>query len=331
MLPLLLGAVACGTSNTNDPEKSSVVLHLGAGTGMQPHFSNADSLTVKRIIVIPFVKRDESLSDDNENFVPDLNLMKQRDIVDFPVRDIVLYLEARRTYKLLVVGCKRRDYDLAFRGTAMNRFEMGTFDVTATLANFDLHPKTANQTPEFYTCVCRVDGTETEAFLPDKTELLTGELTRIVSGLSVTITDIPTYVESISLIAENLTISSTAVTGSVVLFQDTGRNEDSLLATQVPTEEGTIEFNVYLLPMMPSHDTEFYLEVTQRNAGAVESHTIITDDMPGVVMNNRFMLWPNRALNLTGNFTKLNVGFQVNTSGINLDDPAWDGIGYGPA
>ncbi|WP_297930612.1 hypothetical protein [uncultured Alistipes sp.] len=288
-------------------------------------FANDGTHRVDRIVAIPFRKTSESLPDDDRNYVPAYTLAVQRDVASFPVTGLVLHLPVGSTYKVLVIGYNRADYDYNDRSNPANRFDLGSLSSTATLADFHLYPKSPTAVPEFFTCLCTAyDGSAAvgTAFRPERNYRLSGALGRLVSGFSVTITGIPPFVKALSLVAENLTRASKATDGSVVLWQTTGDGGNRLIARKTPSAARSVVFDCYLLPTFETRPTRFFLDVEH---GALTQRFVVKVPDSEVSADSRFILKPNRAINVSGGYAAIQLGFNLGFS-VHLDDDAWDGL-----
>lgn len=297
---------------------------FGAGLGTRS-FGNDGTHHVNRIAVIPFRKISEDLPDDDQNYVPTYLFGIQRDITAFPVSNIVVHLPVHATYKLLVIGYSQTDYDYNDRSNPANRFDMGSVSLPTTLDNFCLYPKSPAEVPEFFTCICTAYNGASPVgtvFRPEQRYTLSGTLNRLVSGFSLTITDIPAFVKSISLVAENLTKASKATDASIVLSQTAGDGGNRLIGKKTPPSSWSITFDEYLLPTFGTNTTGFFLDVEYGEY--TQRYTVKVPDSE-VTSGNKFTLNPNHAINISGNYSNINIGFTLSFA-INLDDNAWDGI-----
>ena len=147
-------------------------------------------------------------------------------------------------------------------------------------------------------------------------------LKRIVSGLTLDITNIPAYVTSISLTAEQLVTASRATDGIPTLWQTAGDASSKLIGSRTPIA-GKVKFNQYILAIPDARKTLFYLDVTY--GGIPQRYTMQITNEPNVVSGNRITFSPNHWVKITGNFTNSGLVFILSGT-INLDDNAWDGI-----
>lgn len=71
------------------------------------------ALSVNRILIVPFRKIDESLTDDPANYVPDYSAARQIDVNSFPTVATMLNLSTASTYQIMIIGYNRNDYDFS--------------------------------------------------------------------------------------------------------------------------------------------------------------------------------------------------------------------------
>ncbi len=325
---LLLGCFLTSCREPDTAEEAmteTVAVRISTDVVQTRSFQNDGTHHVDRIVAIPFRKMSESLSDDDQNYVPAYTLAEQMDVTGFPENDLVLHLPVETTYKVLIIGYNHADYDYNNRSNPANRFDLGAVASPVTLANFYLYPKSATAVPEFFTCVCTAyDGASAvgPAFRPEQNYVLSGALSRLVSGVSVTITGIPTFVKAISLVAENLTKASKATDGSIVLSQTAGDGGNRLIGRETPSADRSIVFDCYLLPTFATNPTRFFLDVEY---GAYTQRYEVKVPDSDVSVSNQFILNPNHAIDISGSYSVINLGFNLGFT-INLDDDAWDGI-----
>ncbi len=332
MLVLSVGCLLPSSCRKESPAETTrqeagaaVEVIVSAESSCTRAFQNGGSHNVNRIAVIPFRKISESMTDDNSSYVPDYSLAVQKDITAFPVNGIVLHLPVSTTYKVLVIGYNTADYNFSDMNSPSNRFTIGSLTSPATLESLYLYPKSAVSVPQFFTCICTAySGTRPAgtAFRPGQGLTLSGTLKRIVSGLSVTITDVPAFVKSVSLVAENLTKASKATDGSIVLSQTASDEESRIIRKMVPGQDKRIVFNEYLLPTFKTNMTRFFLDVEY---GPYTHRYVVKVPDSDISSANKLALLPNQAINISGSYGKINIGFTLGFA-INLDDDAWDGI-----
>lgn len=327
-IPLLtLAFVSCNRDDDTDispGETVAVAVNFGIEGDVTKSFVNNQSHHVNRILILPFRKTAENLPDVDASFQPAYSLGVQLDVGSFPVNSAAIRLQPGTSYRVLVIGYNTSDYDFKNQSSPANRFSMGAATTPVHFGNFSLIPSTPVVVPEFFTCTAQASlgGVQQGAtFKPEQGVTLTGQLKRLVSGFSVTLTDVPTYVKSISLIAGNLVKSSRTLDAAPVTWQVAGDGAIRILAKKTPSA-GSVVFDQYLLPTLDAQKTEFYLDV--EFGGSVQRYSVLVAD--GVVSSgNKLIFNPNQAINLTGSYTKVNFGFTLNY-GINLDDNQWDGL-----
>lgn len=281
--------------------------------------------SVNRVLILPFKKTNESLANDPANFVPDYTAVKQIDLNAFPLNTAMLRMTAGSTYQLMVIGYNRNDYDFANPAASGRRFDLGISGRPSTLADVNLKLINATDVPELFSCMGNgYNGTVSVGglFKPEQVNNIKGTLNRISSGLTLNITNIPAYVSSIRLRAEQLVTAVKAADGTPVQWQvvgDTGVRTLELLAPA----SGKVTFNMFMLPTLDARKTLLYLDVIY--AGITEQYTVKIADVANVVSGNRIIFSPNHWVRIDGDYNKINLGFTLSNN-INLDDNAWDGI-----
>ena len=284
------------------------------------------TLSANRILILPFVKTNESQGNNADNFTPVYSAAKELDATSFPVVGTMLNLSAASTYQIAVVGYNQNDYDFTNPASPSRRFDIGSATTPITLANLYLKPVSPVSVPEFFTCIGNaysVSGaSQGTAFKPGQTKYVTGSLTRIVSGLTLNITGIPGYITSITLVAERLVTASKSTDGTPLLMQTAGDAGLKVFETQVPIA-GSVSFNKLVLPTMDAQNTLLYLDV--KYGIFTDRYTVKVPDMAGVSAANRLTFNPNHQVNITGIYSSINFGFTLSET-INLDDNAWDGL-----
>ena len=330
---VLMFLSACSRSeDLEQPESDLAQLDLSVGSEIlfsSAFSTRAPAYSVNRILVLPFQKLNAALPDDRaDNYVPAWNFAHQWDVSSFPTQSLTLKLLKSFTYKILVIGYKQTDYDYYNQNTVANLVELASQPTPTTLANFQLAPKSPTVVPEFYTCLCTatvngiLSGT---AFTPSdaSTISLSGQLRRFVSGLTVSVTNVPSFVKSMTLTAGNLVkvvqVNDTIATS----VQVPGDNQSRVLQKLTPTS-GNVNFSVFLLPTQNVNKTTFSLVV--RYGSTSETYLIKVPDSQ-VSQSNNVILRPNGIVNISGDYSKINLGFQICRT-IDLDDNAWDGVTY---
>lgn len=282
---------------------------------------------VDRILVLPFQKLDPLLSDNNNaNFAPLYGFARQWDLVSFPTGNLTLSLQVSCTYKVMVLGYNRADYDLNNPNQPDNRFSIGGALTPERLENFQLYPNLPIGVPKFFTTFCTAMNNGIPLGTTFTTEKqtsinLNGTLKRIVSAISIEITDIPLFVNSITLVARQMVKAVKAVDATPTIVQFDGDGENRTIRQKIPVN-GKITFGEYLLPTGDAYKTLFYLDVAYGNS--TERYTIKVPDS-AVSVSNNIILRPNQVVRITGSYLNINLGFQINGN-INLDDNIWDGL-----
>lgn len=322
-LPALAAIFLLGCSREPLADKpAGEVVRVPVNISAQETRAFADDLShhVNRVLLLPFRKTAEGLPDDDANFVPAYRYALQTDAASFPLTSATLHLPTATTYKILVIGYNRNDYNYADPTNPANKFVIAPADASITLANAYLALKSATDVPEFFSCICQT-GSGSQSFLPEEGISVSGDLKRLVSGFSVTVNNIPDFVKSITLKAENLVKASRCTDGSPVLWQSTGDGENRILGTMIPSA-GSVAFESYLLPTLSAHKTGFTLSVEY--GLYTEDYSVKVPD-GAVVSGNKLIFNPNEAINLTADYARINIGFSIRY-GINLDDGSWDGL-----
>lgn len=320
--------VSCERSGDIDSFEEDIVpveLKFSLDTISTRTFINNQTHSVNRILILPFVKISESLNNSNTNFIPEYSRAKQLDVPNFPVYNATLHLPRKTTYKVLVVGYNQNDFDFYQYNSVNNKFNFGPNYLSETFNSFGLYVKSATVVSEFFVGVCDVfNGSVSlgQVFRPEQNVQLSGNLKRLVSGFSVKLTSVPTFVNSVSLIAENLVKASKTTDASVLSIQTSGDGESRTLGTVIPPSNRIVTFDKILLPTQDANKTAFFLDF---NFGSfTQRYTIKVPDSE-VSVSNRFILNQNQAINVTGDYSTINLGFTL-SFGINLDDNNWDGL-----
>lgn len=329
LFAIVMSLASCSKDDRdNSITKGNVAVKVDIGVDgfMTKSFANDGTHRVNRVVIIPFKKVAENLTNDDSNFQPAYSNALQINVAQFPENNAVIHLLENTTYKVLIIGYNQSDYDYNNRTSPANKFDIGSLTSPTTLANFYLYPKSPTIVPEFFVCIGEVfnsnNVSQGATFKPEQGYTIKGSLARLVSGLSVTMTNIPVFVKSISLVAENLVKTSKATDGSVLQVQTTGDGGNRVLGKLTPVN-GSLEFKTYVLPTFDANKTRLFLDVEL--GSLTQRYSVIVPDNLGVSSSNKLIFSPNHAINLTGNYsTAINYGFTI-TYGINLDDPAWDG------
>lgn len=282
---------------------------------------------VNRILVLPFQKINTALPDNRaDNFVPAWNFAHQWEVSAFPVSSLTLGLAKSFTYKVLVIGYKQSDYDYYSPNSISNLVELATQPSPASLANFLFAPKSSVQVPEFFTCFLTASQNGASigtVFTPGETTniSLSGQLKRFVSSLNVSVTNVPGYVKSMTLTAEKL-VKSVQVNDTLAVAVQTSDSPDSRVIGKLIPVSGGVTFTTILLPTLNANKSKYFLIVEYDST--TETYTINVPDSE-VSVGNSVILLPNGTVNITGDYSRINIGFEISRT-IDLDDDAWDGI-----
>lgn len=284
--------------------------------------------SVDRILLLPFKKTNEALENIDTNFEPEYTAAKQVDVNSFPVSTMTMALTSSSTYKIIVLGFNRTDYNMSDPNNTNNTFSLGSTDAPVTLANFHLQAAKATVVPEFFTdvCICYNNGEVVGEFFKPATLQdisLEGNLERIVSGLNVELSDIPEAVTSVSLIAEQLVKAVQPTNATPTLWQTSDDGEERTIAIKAPSL-GTVSFGNLLLPTTDIHSTKLYLDLTYYGT-LTERYIINVPDVAGVSSSNSITFTKNQVVNISGSYNSTGLDFKLNAT-INLEDDIWDGI-----
>ncbi len=286
-----------------------------------PASFNGTTYSVNRILILPFKKTSEAATDDDVNFVPEYTAAKQFDVTAFPFYATKLNLSTTSSYKIMVIGYNRNDYDFSNPTAVNTRFSLLPAS-SPTLANFQLALNSPEIIPEFFSCMATAYNNNVSIgtkFLPQKTIKLTGNLKRLVAGLSVEVTGVPAFVDSITLVAQQLVTGIRATDGTPLAWENLVNRK---IGKQTAVS-GTVSFSNFMLPTLDAHKTQLFLDVYY--GVNVERYTVKVNDLAGVSSSNSITFTKNQVVNITGDYSKINFGFTI-TSAINLDDNDWDGV-----
>lgn len=162
-----------------------------------------------------------------------------------------------------------------------------------------------------------------QTFKPSQVDNVKGTLTRLVSGLTIQVNNVPAYVNSMTLVAEQLVTAIRVTDAQPLAWQTAGDSGAKTLGVKAPVA-GSVNFNLYMMPTQAARNTLLYLDVAY-GTGFTERYTVKIADTPGVVASNRITFDPNNWVKITGSYSSINLGFTL-ANNINLDDNAWDGI-----
>lgn len=282
---------------------------------------------VNRILVLPFQQTNAALPDnDARKYIPDWGFARQYDIDAFPADSIELKLPESFTYQIVIIGYNRNDYDHQNPTASTNRVVLTDQPASVTLANFRLSPKSPNNVPEFFTCLCSATSGGSNigsVFTPSRQNQisLSGNLKRIVSGLGVYLEEIPSYVRSITLKAGKMVKAIQINDTLASSVQTNGDNESRIIQALTPANQ-QVKFNEFLLPTLNTNKTLYYLDVDYGTG--IKTYTINVPDSD-ISVSNQIILLPNDVVIIKGKFSDTHIGFTINRN-INLDDDQWDGL-----
>ena len=213
-----LWLTACTTDDIDEPEMPQkdntipVEINIQYEDALSRASDNA-TLSVNRILILPFRKTNESLAtSEPANFVPDYAAAKQIPLHSFPVTSTKLNLQATSTYRIVVLGYNRNDYNFNNPTAASRLFDIGSVSTPATLAN--LYVKPINPTygvPEFFSCQCigNMNGT---AIM----QVIAAVFVAAAAGYEVTMTNI--FVIGLLALIASVGTPAAPGAGAVVLF-----------------------------------------------------------------------------------------------------------------
>ena len=319
----------CSAEDNRDlfPTESSIPVHLTiSGINCYSRAPGDAAMSVNRILIIPFRKANENLSNDPANFIPEYNSARQLNIGAFPAVATMLNLSPSSTYQLAIIGYGQSDYDFMNQNDTFRKFSITSTATPATLENVCLQPSNATVVPEFFSClgIGYMNSTMVgPAFKPSQINNVKGTLVRLVSGLSLQINNVPGYVKSMALVAERLVTGIRVSDAAPLTWQTASDGSLKTLGTKAAVSE-TVNFNLFILPTTAARSTLLYLDVVYGN-GFTERYTVKVPDSAGVVSGNRITFDSNHWVKITGNYSSVNIGFTL-AGNINLDDNAWDGI-----
>ena len=302
------------------PERDvPVQLEVGYESGLNTRALEDGTQNVNRITVLFFQKINEGGSNtDNTNFTLQSAYTLQQDINAFPAQ-VSNTIATGHTYKAFIVGYNQTDYN-----NGVGRFGFVSPAGGQTLDQFDIFLNSPVSVPQFFVASCSATQGSTDlgtAFIPTTGDpvKLKGILQRAVSGVSISITGIPAYVQSISLRAGTMVTAMKMVNGNSTQLAAVGANKT--IATLVPAA-GNILFENLLLPIWNGNTTPLYLDVKYGSTTETYQVKVLNSS---VSTNNNITFFPNSIVKITGTYNNINLGFVINDN-INLDDNSWDGL-----
>lgn len=324
---ILSGCAQSDLEEETEQRIISVSIEISGIETIKKRSIETEPYTVNRILLLPFKKIDEGILTNNEsNFAPDYSAAKQIDISALTSYMTMLNLSANSTYKILAIGYNQNDYDFSNPSSTNNRFSIGSVNSPTLLSNIQLLTKSSVSVPEFFIATCQAYNNANmlgEYFKPSQIKTLKGNLSRLVSGLNIEITNIPIYVTSITLVAERLVkgIQPISKTATVIQLASDADNLKTF-STQTPVS-AKVNFNNFLLPTLEINKTKLYLDV--KYGIFTQRYTIKVPDTSGVSSGNSITFSPNQVVKISGNYSEIGIGFILSYN-INLDDDNWDGI-----
>lgn len=319
---------ACSKEEIKIQNKNEVAVPFEINNSPESLFSilfESNSYTVNRILLLPFRKSNEAVTNEDINFIPDFSEAKQFDINSFPAYATMLNLTAGYSYKVMVIGYNRNDYNFANPATTGTRFAINSISSPTQLDNIQLSLASPVSTPEFFVCTCDASVNNVSLgniFIPQQNLKLSGSLKRIVSGLSLEIINIPDFVDSISLVAEQLVTAVKVKDATATVWQTAGDTGNKILGIQTPSDN-KVSFGINLLPSFDAHKAKLFLDI--HYGQFTDRYTVKVNDVAGVSSSNSIIFLPNQVVNITGDYSNIDIGFTISGS-INLDDDSWDGL-----
>lgn len=306
----------------NEVITSSIRVEVNISMGRVTQTKSDATVSVNRILLLPFVKANEGQDNANANFQPQYDDAKQIDLDFLPTHITGLELQSMHTYVLMVIGYNRDDYDFYNSENTQQKFSLGASVLPATLDNFHIDIVNPEDVPEIFTGKGIGYGTQGESytyFKPEDVTSINANLNRMISCLQINIDHIPDNVQSISLLADPLVKSGLLIDNHPVSIYP---NAPILLAKNARIE-GKVSFRKYMLPTLDRYPTILYVDiVTDVGEGR---YSIRVPDVGNISLNNRISFMPNHEVKITGSYDKIDSGFIINNS-INLDADEWDGL-----
>ena len=328
---ILAGSAGCAVEELRAPRDAmaTVRLNFSADRWQTRAFTNDPaSHSVDRILVLPFVKTGTSTSYSDEDYVPVESQIVQLDIEEFPVENLALKLLRGSTYKVVILGYNSGDYDHNDPDNPNNKFTVQDTDQSGDPPSLNTCSIEFNEISgqyEFCEIFSGVATTsdEAETFVADDNTVVGSVLKRLPGGFSVAITDVPAEVSSMTLRCDAYTTGVFIGRGGAQSSESSSSEGPTfVLATQTPSA-GTVVFDRYLLERTSS-PTHFAIEI-QYSDGKVATYSVRATDNTGQAFD-AFQINHNQALNLSGSYNNIDVGFVMNPDGgIDLDDEEWDG------
>jgi hypothetical protein len=273
-----------------------------------------DTHDVDRVHFLAFKKADVETNLDRD-YVLDEAGSKTVLTSEFPIYKVTLPLVEGATYRVVAVGGSSDetyiDYDDSpFTETTLRTFSLGYADITYS------------PPPELFMGLCTQTPGE-NAFVAAAAGKIGGELVRVVGGLSIHIENIPPQVTNIGLLVEKFTYNVNYEGGPGSSFQWV--IIPSTAHAQRAPEDGVVDFDIYMFPTANNDPGKLYIEVSATGQ-AKTVWPVRVDDLPGVAENNEITFTANEVVSIVGDYDRIDTGFQISTTRINLDDDDWDGV-----
>ncbi len=322
---LVLGVCMLWSCRRGDPawgDPVGIDMRIGADNVIGTRaFSNDDPLSVDRILVLPFTKSN-ALAENNTNYRAAPELAVQMDVGQFPVTDLRLFLSPLSTCRLVVLGFNRLEYDFYNRDPSIDDI---VIDWGGSLADLNIEDRaaakgTAHTTELFFDM--------SDPFIPGSGTSVSALLTRIVGGISVTLTYVPDGVEMRLYHTTPLTtrwmVTGEAAAGSV----DTAGSYYSM-----DNIGGGV--NYYARYYFPAAGTPVTMELAAVDRSDPSAENQIARVQVATSSGNEFNVEANRAINLSGDYRSVILGqelFVANPTdeNIHIDDDNWDGVDETP-
>ena len=318
---LILGTCLLWSCQKGDPASGSLVkidMRIGADNviGVRA-FSDDDPLSVDRILIMPFTKRD-GLAENNANYMAAPELAVQLDVDNFPVENLKIFLSPMSTCKLVVLGFNRQNYDHYNRDPQTDDI---VIDYAGSLYDLNIEDMmTGNLSPQnaelFYDM--------SESFRPGSGTSVSATLVRMVGGISVTLTSVPDGVEM------RLYHTSSFASRWKPIDRKAADSYTQTGYYQMTTAGGVSSYSRFYFP---TNGTPITMEIEAVDIATGEQIARVRVATSG---SSEFNLAANQAINLSGDYRSVILGQQLFVAnpadtGINIDDDNWDGVDDTPA
>lgn len=318
---LLLGICSLWSCQKGDMASDAVEVgvRIGADNVIDTRaFGNDDPLSVDRILVVPFTKSD-ALAEDNANYKAARELAIQIDVDQFPIDNLKMLLSPLSTCRLVFIGFNRHDYDLYGSDPLANGI---VIDYGNSLSDLSIEDRTTQSgtlsNAELFFDI-------SDPFRPNGNTTVSALLTRMVGGISVTLTNVPEGVETriyhtTPLTTRWMVIGETAA--------DTFDTQDAYY-TMTSNGNGVNYYSRYYFPTGTT--TPITMEMEAVGTSSQPSDPPIGRVSVATSSGNRFALEADQAINLRGDYRQVILGLELfaanpSNNGINIDDNDWDGV-----